>query len=253
MNVKDYKFSILNNIYTVKDENELALIFEILSWENNISSIIHWNIIMELDENLVKIIVSYKWLLSCLKILDENNSFLFLIKIWDILSKIINKSEQLWEILSRISQEKNKLRILKQIRSIWLQKIILNSNDLCNVLEWIFDNTEKELLEMLWKEYILNTCKNVKEIYNILHYLNNNNKDFLIELISLKTIKSYIYNMYDLLFMIKWITIKQAKLLLKMYSKKEIKWFFKNNEEFNYFLLKLSEQKEKIFLKNLWL
>jgi hypothetical protein len=31
MKEKDYKFSILEKLYTVKDENELALIFETLS------------------------------------------------------------------------------------------------------------------------------------------------------------------------------------------------------------------------------
>ncbi len=249
--MQEYSFSIWNKTYTVKDENELALIFEVLSWESSMSSILHWNIIMELDEDLMKIITSYKWLLSCLKILDEKNSFLLLIKIGDILVDIVQKSEQLWEILSRISQEENKLRILKQIRALWLKKLIFNSKDLCNILECVYNWTEKEVLTMIGNNYIKELFIYPKEIYEVLHYLNNKNKDFFIDSITLDIVKSKIITFEDLLIILKWVTLEKAILLLKMYSKKQIKDLFKNDDEFSYFIHKLSDKKEKIFLEYL--
>jgi hypothetical protein len=50
---------------------------------------------MEVDNDLEKIITTYKGLLKCLKYLNEKNAYLLLVKISDILPDIIKKSTQL--------------------------------------------------------------------------------------------------------------------------------------------------------------
>lgn len=251
--MKEYNFIIWDKKFTIKNEEELVLIFEVLSWDINVSSLLHWNVIMELNENLLDIIKTYKWLLKCLKILNEKNSFLLLIKIWDSLNSIIKNSEELWEILARIPNEKNKLRIIKQIRPSWLKRLITVPKDLSNILEWIYDSSEEELLNILWYEYIQNLFSYPREINYALHYLNNDNKNLLINIIWKKNIVRKIKTSEDLLLIIKWVTKEKANEILKSFSRQEIKNLFLNDSDFVSFIKKLSERKEKIFLNHLWI
>lgn len=251
--MKEFSFIIWDKKYTVKDEDELALIFELLSWDGETSGIIHWNVIMELDENLINIINTYKWLIKSLKLLNERNSFLLLVNIWDSLSKIIQNSEQLWEILARIPEEENKIRVIKQLRAVWLKKLIREPKDLCNILEWMYWPSEIELLNIACFDHVKNFFSYPKEIYDVLHYLNNENKDILINYIWMKNILEKIKNRKDLLLILKWVSIEKANEFLSFFSRQELKDLFANNEDFTYFLSKLSDKKEEAFLNHLWL
>ena len=47
--------------------------------------------------------------------------------------------------------------------------------------------------------------------------------------------------------------MEKANELLSFFSKQEIKDLFTNNNEFVYFLSKLSDRKEDLFLRYLWI
>jgi hypothetical protein len=57
--MKEYSFILSSKTYKIKDENDLELIFRLFA-NSKISSVIHWNIIMEVDNDLEKIITTYK-------------------------------------------------------------------------------------------------------------------------------------------------------------------------------------------------
>lgn len=250
----EIKFILWEKSYTVKDENELSLIFSLLTWEDqDLTSILHWNMIMELDEKLIIIIKTYKWLINCLKYLNEKNSFLLLVKISDILSTIIQDSSELWELLAKISEENNKLRLIRQIRNRWLSKLIISSKDLLNIVEWVYWNAERETLNILWPEIIKELFIYPQDIYNVLHYLNNDNKDYLMDMIWLNEISKKIKSRQDFLLLIKWMSYIKVDQFLSLYSRHQIKKFFINDKEFHYFLMKLSDKKEEVFLEYLWI
>lgn len=250
--MKQYSFILSDKTYEIKDENDLELIFKLFS-SSKISSIIHWNIIMEVDSDLEEIITSYKWLLKCLKYLNEKNTFLLLVKIGDILPNIITKSTQLWEILAKIPDESNKLRVLTRIRTKWLTKILKDARDLWNILEWLYSSKQREFLDLLWKETIKNIFLSTNEIIVILYYLNDENKDYLMDIIWLDWAKIKIKTKDNFLVMFKWLSQKKSKEFLKKFDKKEIIEFFTWEEDFYNFMLKLPKNKERIFLKYLWL
>jgi len=247
--MKEYGFVISDKKYFVKNEKDLELIFKLFFNNSKISSVIAWNILMEIDSDLEKIIVSYKGLLNCLKYLNEKNSFLLLVKIWDILINLIDDSMQLAEILSRIPEESNKMRLLNILRVKWLTKILFDAWDLWNIVEWLYEKSERDFIDLLWKEFIKKIFLSTNEIIIILHYINDENKDYLMDIIGLDWAKNKIKTNKNLLAMFSWLTIKKAKELLKKYTRKEILDFFKNDDEFYNFLLRLPKEKEQIFLK----
>lgn len=111
-----FSFILSNKTYQVSDELELALVFELLGNTTTNSSTLHWNIIMQLDEQLLHLVTSYSGLLACLKHLNTKNQFLFLLKVGDILPQIILTSEHLAVILASIIEKDQKAHILKCIR-----------------------------------------------------------------------------------------------------------------------------------------
>lgn len=250
--MKQYSFIITNRTFSVKDESDLELLFKLFA-NSKISSVIHWNIIMEIDSDLEKIIKTYKWLLKCLKHLNEKNTFLLLVKIWDILSTIITRSWELWELLAKIPEESNKFRLLSTMRLKWLSKIIKNPHDLWNVLEWLYWDKQKDFLDLLWKEYIKKLFLSTNEIIMTLYYLNDDNKDYLIDLIWFEWVKNKVKTKDNFLVLFNWLSVKKAKLLLRSFSKEDIVNFFSSESDFYRFMLKLSFDREKIFLKHLWL
>lgn len=249
--MKQYSFIISQKTYTIKDENDLALLFKLFYSNSKVSSVIHWNILMEIDSDLEKIITSYKWLLMCLKYLNEKNSFLLLVKLWDILINLVNNSEELAEIISRIPDESNKLRLLSILRVKWLTKILFDARDLWNIFEWLYWKSQREFIDLLWRDLVRNLFLSTNEIIMTLHYLNNENKDYLMDILWLDWVKYKIKTSQNFLVMFKWLTIKKSKELLKKYTKNEILELFKTEDDFYNFMLKLPENKEKIFLNYL--
>lgn len=252
INMENFSFKILGKKYYFKDENELSQIMWILWWNDNISWLIHWNIIMQLDSDLIKIIKTYKWLLNLLKVLNKKNYILLLLKIWDAIHNIIWNSKYLWEILARIPEEENKIVLIKRLRLKWLKLFIRDAHDLKNIFEFVYGEAESELLEILWEEFIKETFTRTNEIIMTLHYLNDANKDKLIKMLGLNNVFKKIKTYKDLLVMLKWLTIDQAQKLLNLYKKDDLIKFFLNDEEFHYFLLRLPHNKEKMFLNYLW-
>lgn len=247
--MKSYSFIISDKRYLIKDEKDLELILKLFYSSSKVSSIITWNILMEIDSDLEQIITSYQWLLKCLKYMNEKNAFLFLVKLWDVLIHLINNSQELGEILSKIPDESNKLRLLNILRVKWLKKILFNAADLGNILEWIYGKTQREFIDFLWKDLVKDIFLWTNEIIMILHYLSNENKDYLMNIIWLNWIKHKIKTSQNFLVMFKWLTVKKSKELLKIFTKNEILDLFKTKEEFYDFMIKLPNNKEKIFLQ----
>lgn len=249
--MKKYSFKILNKKYYFKNENELSQMMWILWWDDNISWLIHWNMIMQLDDDLLDIIKTYKWLLRILRHLNKKNYLLVLLKIWDNLHNIVWKSKYLWELLARIPEEENKIILIKILRLKWLKLFIRDANDLKNMFEFVYDKAESELIDTLWKDFIKETFTRTNEIIMTLHYLNNENKDKIIDMLWLINVHKKIKTYKDLLIMYKWLSYKKASELLNLYSRQELLDFFLNDEEFHYFLIRLPEEREKLFLNYL--
>lgn len=81
-------FSLGEKEYSIHSEEELALILELLSSSKE-SYELHRYVLINLDEQLMSIISSYTGLLLCMKYLDYKNRFLLLVKIGDVLSRVI--------------------------------------------------------------------------------------------------------------------------------------------------------------------
>lgn len=247
--MKPYNFILSEKQFHIWNDKDLELLLKIFSGTSKISWIIHWNILMEMDKDLEWFVTHYRGLLNCLKYLNEKNSFLLLVKLWDVLLNLINNSSELAEILSKIPNESNKIRLLTIMRVKGLRKILFNAQDLWNILEWLYGESQRKFLDLLGRDLVREIFYSTNEIIMILHYLTNENKDYLMNIIWIGWVKTKIKTSFNFLVLFKWLTDKKARELLKTYTKKEVLALFKNDDEFYHFLLRLPKNKEKIFLK----
>lgn len=217
-----HAFLLGNKQYTIRNEEELALILELLSSSPHAFTL-HRHIIMSLDERLMDVIVSYKGLLLCMKHLEYKNRFLLLVKIGDTLSRVIGKSEHLGSILAGIPEEADKIRLIKSIRAKGLIRLIYIPDDLGNILEWIFGDGERMVFSVLGKEFLQSLFAYGTDIYKVFHFLSDENKDIFADILSLSFIKSRIYTVEDFFYVLKALSNARACELIMQFTPEEIR------------------------------
>lgn len=246
-------YSILWHDCIINNQDDLEKMFKLFKRESDKADEMHYLILIELDEKLLDIITDYMWLVNCMKHLNEKNGFLFLVKIADLLPKIVTNSQLFAELLCKIPDEANKIRLIKNFRVQNLMKIMHTAHDFWNMIQWLFSDTQKIFMDFLWEENIRAIFLSTHELIIILYFLDWDNKDYLMNILGMKSMKIKIKTYKNLLDIYRSLSMKYAKKLLKLYSKEEILHFFKNDTELNYFLLRLPDNKEKLFLKFIWL
>ena len=243
-------FSLGEKQYFIHDEDELALIFDLLSLSPHAFTL-HRHVIMTLDEDLMKIIITYKGLLLCMKKMKYRNRFLLLIKVGDTLSHIIGKTEHLGSILASIPEEADKIRIIKSIRIKGFVNIIHTPEDLGNILEWVFGKGQKIIFDMLGKKFLQSLFIYGTDIYKVFHFLSDKNKDTLADILTLSFIKERVYTAEDFFYVLKALSNKRAEKFILSFPPSEIRKIVQKKDVLHTFLPKITEEKENALLQHL--
>ncbi|PIQ41159.1 hypothetical protein COW06_03875 [Candidatus Gracilibacteria bacterium CG12_big_fil_rev_8_21_14_0_65_38_15] len=243
-----HSFFLGEKQYLVHNEEELALIIDLLATSDD-SFTLHRHIIMSLDERLMDIILTYKGLLLCMKHMEYKNRFLLLIKIGDTLSRVIEKSTHLGNLLASIPEETDKIRIIKSIRYKGLTQIIDVPDDLGNILEWIFGDGEKLVIDTLGKEFLQSLFTYGTDIYKVFHFLSDKNKNLLADMIELSFIKSCIYTAEDFFYVLKALSNEKTGELIPLFTPEEIRTIIRKDKTLHHFLPKLTKEKEHLLLQ----
>ena len=248
----NYSFILGDKTYFIRDENELALTFELLETVENRETL-QWNVIMALDEQLLEIIKTYKGLFLCMKHLGFRHRFLLLVKIGDILPHVLEKSEYLGSILAGIPEENDKIRLLKSMRRKGLVHVIQNAENLGNILEWVYGEAEQLVIDTLGKEFLETLFSSGRDIYRVFHFLNDTNKDYLTDMLSMAFIRERVRTMDDFVYIIKALTAEKCEELIVLFSPEELRIIIKSDTAFHSFLKKITYRKEAFLLHYLGL
>lgn len=243
-----HSFTLGEKEYLIHNEEELALIIDLIAASDD-SFTLHRHIIMSLDEKLMDIILTYKGLLLCMKHMEYKNRFLLLIKMGDTLSRVIEKSTHLGSLLASIPEENDKKRIIKSIRYKGLIQIIDTPDDLGNILEWIFGEGEKLVIDILGKEFLQSLFTYGTDIYKVFHFLSDENKNILADLLELSFIKSCVYTPEDFFYVLKALSNEKSEDFIPLFTPEEIRTIIRKDKTLHHFLPKLTQEKENILLQ----
>lgn len=196
----------------------------------------------------MSLIDSEEGLLKVLKPLLGKNKFLLMFLVSDILGKLIKSARKLSYILSGTENQVDKILFIKRIRQRGLEQIIHNAEDLSFVLEWIYGEGERIILNQFGVEGLHRIMVAAGDIYHVLHFINNENKDYLIELLTFEFIKKKIMNFSDFILVLRGITENMVPEYLKMFPKEQIKDLIDADRQYENRIKKLSHKKEVILL-----
>lgn len=242
---------ILNEEFKITNENELILLLININrhwWKSK--NLIIWNLITELGVDLENIIISNNWLINVLKRLDEKRSLLVLNKISDTLAKVIENSENFWELLAKFSSNTwYKTQIIRNLRWKGLKFLIRNAKDFQNTVEWLYSGAEDEVFKLLEDDFIKSLFSSAKSIWNTYYYLTNKNKEIFTQILWIDNIVSNIFTYEDLSKCCKWMLNKDFIKILEFMWKEKILEKFYFEKDFYEFLLSLPQSKEKVFLE----
>lgn len=243
-----YTFILGSKNYELRNEYELALTLELLAETPN-APVYHWNIIMSLDTQLEGLIQTYKGLALCLKHLNHKNRFLLLVKIGDVLPQVIGSSWNFANILARIPEESDKIRLIKQIRKRGLEKMIFTAYDFANMLEWLYGDGQRIALETLGDEYLRRLVVRGEDAYVMLQFLSKEHKTMFIEMVGMEHLRRTIHSPGDFNAIFKGLTDEYSEKLLEELGNDMIEHLFLDNKQFRSTLLRLSSTKEKLLIK----
>lgn len=234
------------DIKTNKDFENLLYVFSVHSQEN--TSTVQTEILTALWGNIVDFIQTYDDFLTCLKLLDQKNMYLFISLVWLNISKYVLNINDLSRLLSYIADENNKIKLLLFYWEENLKKIIITAHDLWKILEWLHWYSEHIFFQYLWNDYIKKIFSEHKEIYLILNYLSPVWRDYLLNLITLELIVCKIRNHIDLWIILRRLSEPQFLEFLELLTKERLHVIFEEKSNLDHFLLRLSKKKEQLFL-----
>ena len=239
-----YTFTLQEKQFEVLDENELALVCELVQDEQTQKQILQ----QIGDDALMHIIRTNEGLLRILKPLLGRNRFLLIFLISDNLPAIVGSARNLSYIISGIANEVDKVLLVKRMRQRGLEKIIRDATSFSHVLEWIHGEGERIVLNQFGTENIMRVLSTAEEVYDVLHYLNQENKEYLVEIMTFSALQERVRRFGDFILLMRGMTEKNAQEFMKLYSPKEIKNLIDADANWVTFLKKMSETKEAMLI-----
>lgn len=244
---REISFSISDKVFRVRDEHELALVFELTACEDA-----QKNILQQIgDEGLISLIKTGEWLLKVAKPLLGRNKFLLMFLVSDNLPAIIESAQRLAYILSGIENQIDRTLLIKRIRQKWLLQIIHDASELSAVLEWNNKDGEEIILRTIGTEHLVNLLPDADSLYDVLHFLVDQNKDLLIEMLSFDVIRRRIHRFKDFIWILRGMSEVMAQNFIHLYSSDEIRSLMDTDRQGISLIKKLSIKKEMILMNYL--
>lgn len=152
--LQKFRFVLDGREYFVRDENELALVFELLALTGKAGKY-QWDVICSLDDDLLKIMETHHGLMRCARHLSNKNRSLLFLKIADNFSKVIPNATVFARLLASMPEEIDQEKFVKNARRKGLVAIVGKPSELGKVLEWATPAVERQILGYLEPSFVL--------------------------------------------------------------------------------------------------
>ena len=245
-----FEFILSDRKFSVRDENELSLVFELLA-KTATPDVFHWNVIMSLDEKLLSIIKTHTGLIRCLRHLSNKNRFLLFVKVGDILSSVIRSADVFARLVASMPESVDQEKFVKILRRKGLVSIIGTPSEMGKVLEWASASTDRFILEALGAEFVRSLIASSKDFYDILYFIKAQNKRFFCEIVGWEFFKERTFSADDFFYALKAVDVDDTDTYLRLFEPDWIRKAVINERGFHSFLMKLSFTKQDPLLRYL--
>lgn len=242
--MKRYTITIDQETVQIGSAAELAVAMDVLQGQRD------REVLLQLQPHLALIIKQANQLFTVLKSLSADDQVFLIQALEGSLARTMQDASHLRDLLATLAEEKVESALLQSIGPDGLRSLILTAEELAEVLEWVYGQTDKLVLDLLGLEYIRNISRNAVGLSAILHSLDSGLQDRLIEQLGWEFCLGLVRDGRDLAYLLRALPAAVSERLLKHYEPVKLARLIGNSHDWIYLYQRL-EPAEADFIAKL--
>ena len=239
-----YPITIEQETVQIGTAAELAVALDVLQGQYD------REVLTQLEPHLPRIIPQANQLFTVMKPLSADDQLFLIQALQGNLLGIMQDASHLRDLLATLSDEKVEAALLQCLGSNGLRSLILTAEELAEVLEWVYGQTDELALELLGLDYVRNLCREAAGLSAILHSLDADLQNSLVDQLGWEFCLGLVRDGHDLAYLLRALPAAVSERLLKHYTRAQLARLIGNSRDWTYLYQRL-EPAEADFITQL--
>jgi hypothetical protein len=223
-----YPINIDQETVQVGSAAELAVALDVLQGQ------IYREVLTQLEPHLARIILQPNHLFTVMKSLSPDDQVFLIQALHGNLARIIQDASHLRDLLAILAEEKVETALLQALGSDGLRSVILTGEELAEVLEWVYGQTDELALELLGLDYVRNLCRQAADLSAILRSLDAGLQSWLIDQLGWEFCLGLIRDGRDMADLLRALPSAISERLLKHFDPAQLARLIGNSRDWMY-------------------
>jgi hypothetical protein len=196
-------------------------------------------VLTQLKPHLAKIIPTANQLLAVMKSLSAEDQVFLIEAIGADLPGVLQDASHLRDLLATLAEERVETTILNTLGRDGLRSLILTTEELAEVLEWVYGQTDQLALDLLGLDYVRNLAREAAGLSAILRSLNPILQSRLIDELGWEFCLDLVRDGRDLAYLLRALPAEVSERLLKHYDRAQLSKLIGNAHDWTYLYQRL--------------
>jgi hypothetical protein len=238
-----YPITIDRETVRIGTAAELSVALDVLQGQHDRA------VLTQLQPYLAKIIPTANLLLAVMKSLSPDDQAFLVQSLGADLAGILEDAPHLRDLLATLAEDRVETTILNTVGTDGLRSLILTAEELAEVLEWVYGQTDRLTLDLLGLEYIRDLCRDAADLSAILRSLDPKLQSSLIDQLGWEFCLGLVRDGRDLAYLLRALPAEVSERLLKHYDQARLAGLIGNSRDWTYLYQRL-EPAEADFITN---
>jgi hypothetical protein len=239
-----YPITIDHETVQIGTAAELAVALDVLQGQYDRA------VLTQLQPHLAQIIPQANQLFSVMKSLSADDQVFLIQALQGNLARIMQDASHLRDLLATLSEEKVEIALLQALGRAGLRSLILTAEELAEVLEWVYGQTDELTLELLGLDYVRDLSRDAAGLSAILHSLDTGLQARLVDQLGWEFCVGLVRDGRDLAYLLRALPTAVSERLLKHYNPEQLSKLIGNSPDWTYLYQRL-EPTEAGFITHL--
>ncbi len=226
--VARYPITIEGETALIGTANELALALDVLQGQHDRA------VLEQLSPHLAEIIGGPAELMTVLRSLAWPDQICLVESVGPKLAGVIRHARYLRDLFAILSVVEVEQAILQTLGTRGLRALILTAAELAHILEWLYGQCDRQLMELLGADYIGRLIRNGYQLGLVLNSLDETGQVDLIGKLGWPRVVALVTDGRDLAYLLRALPPAQSAQLLAHYSRRQLVELVGNRDDWAY-------------------
>ena len=199
-------------------------------------------VLTQLQPHLARIIPQAKDLFAVMKSLSADDQVFLIQALGADLAGIMQDASHLRDLLATLAEEKVEAALLNTLGTDGLRSLILTAEELAEVLEWVYGQTDQLALDLLGLGYVRNLSRDALDLSAILRSLDAGLQARLVDQLGWEFCLGLVRDGRDLAFLLRALPAATSQRLLKHYDRARLAALIGNAHDWTYLYQRLEPE-----------